>query len=194
MKLTLIRHGMTEGNARQLFYGATDLPLLPEGIARLKQQAAETPYPTAPHYYTSGLLRTEQTLTALYGDVPHTAIPDLREMDFGMFEMRPYEGDLEYDEDFRRWQNEQVETNVCPGGESVMQVGARALKAIAPIIARDEDAVCVIHGGTIAGLIEEWFPTGVLRHTRAPQPGCGYQILIENGTPVSYRPIPDSEP
>ena len=31
MKLTLIRHGITEGNARLLYYGAADIPLLPEG-------------------------------------------------------------------------------------------------------------------------------------------------------------------
>ena len=31
MKLTLIRHGITEGNARRLYYGAADIPLLPEG-------------------------------------------------------------------------------------------------------------------------------------------------------------------
>ena len=29
MKLTLLRHGITEGNRRRLYYGSTDLPLLP---------------------------------------------------------------------------------------------------------------------------------------------------------------------
>ena len=35
MKLTLIRHGLTEGNIRRLYYGAMDLPLLPDNIGRL---------------------------------------------------------------------------------------------------------------------------------------------------------------
>ena len=35
MKLTLIRHGLTEGNIRRLYYGAMDLPLLPDGIEAL---------------------------------------------------------------------------------------------------------------------------------------------------------------
>ena len=35
MKLTLLRHGITEGNRRRLYYGSTDLPLLSEGWAAL---------------------------------------------------------------------------------------------------------------------------------------------------------------
>lgn len=190
MKLTLIRHGITEGNARHLFYGAVDIPLLPEGISRLQQQAAETPYPTAEHYYTSGLIRTEQTLSVLYGDVPHTRIPELREMNFGVFEMRAYEGDLEHDEAFRLWSAGDMEANICPGGESVKQVAERAVKAMAPIIAADEDAVCVVHGGTIAGLLGEWFPTEGSIYARAPFPGTGYQVLFKDGKPISYHPIP----
>ena len=33
MKLTLLRHGQTEGSLRDLYYGATDLPVLPESLA-----------------------------------------------------------------------------------------------------------------------------------------------------------------
>ena len=34
MKLTLLRHGITEGNRRRLYYGSTDLPLLRKGGRR----------------------------------------------------------------------------------------------------------------------------------------------------------------
>ena len=114
MKLTLLRHGQTEGSLRDLYYGATDLPVLPESLAALHESAGR--YPTAPRYYTSGLLRTEQTLQAIYGDVPHTALPGLREMDFGDFEMRSYE-ELKDDPAFRRWMTDS-EHNPCPNGES----------------------------------------------------------------------------
>ena len=40
MKLTLIRHGITRGNLERLYYGSTDLPLLPESAERLKKRAA----------------------------------------------------------------------------------------------------------------------------------------------------------
>ena len=91
MKLTLLRHGITEGNRRRLYYGSTDLPLLQEGWEALEDLRAQGGYPTATRYYTSGMIRTEQTLLALYGPVSHEVLPGLREMDFGAFEMRSYE-------------------------------------------------------------------------------------------------------
>ena len=35
MRLYLLRHGLTEANAKRLYYGKTDLPLSPEGRAQL---------------------------------------------------------------------------------------------------------------------------------------------------------------
>lgn len=190
MKLTLIRHGITEGNARKLFYGAADIPLLPEGEAELRRLSAEHTYPTAPYYYTSPLFRTQQTLKILYGDVPFTVVDGLREFDFGEFEMRPLKGDLDSDPVFLAWAKAGMESAPCPGGESTDSFHARIMKAIAPIVARGEDAVCVIHGGVIAAILGEWFPNGESRYLRTPHPGTGYQIVFENGTPVSYHPIP----
>ena len=48
MKLTLLRHGQTEGSLRDLYYGATDLPVLPESLAALHESAGR--YPTASRY------------------------------------------------------------------------------------------------------------------------------------------------
>lgn len=39
MKLTLIRHGMTRGNMLHIYYGSTDLPILPESYAELEARA-----------------------------------------------------------------------------------------------------------------------------------------------------------
>ena len=99
MKLFLLRHGLTEANERRLYYGRTDLPLSEAGRAALRACAAP---PAVVRYFTSGLLRTEQTLEILCGSVPHTALPGLREMDFGAFEMKSY-SELKDDPDFRRW-------------------------------------------------------------------------------------------
>ncbi|OKZ52681.1 MAG: hypothetical protein BHV94_08725 [Clostridiales bacterium 59_14] len=85
MKLTLLRHGDTAGSRDDLYYGAADIPVLPDSLEMLAERARAGVYPTAARYYTSGLLRTEQTIRALYGDVAHTQLPGLREMDFGDF-------------------------------------------------------------------------------------------------------------
>ena len=131
MKLTLLRHGETDGSRRDLYYGAADIPALPESLAALHENAAA--YPRAARYYTSGLLRTEQTLQALYGDVPHVQLPGLREMNFGDFEMKSYQ-ELKDTAAYQAWITD-VEHNVCPNGESAPQVLERNRAAIAQVLA-----------------------------------------------------------
>ena len=110
MKLTLLRHGETDGSRRDLYYGAADIPALPESLAALHENAAA--YPRAARYYTSGLLRTEQTLEAIYGPVAHQQLPGLREMNFGDFEMKSYQ-ELKDTAAYQAWITD-VEHNVCP--------------------------------------------------------------------------------
>ena len=154
MILTLIRHGQTEGSLRDLYYGAADIPVLPDSLAALEARAKAGVYPTAARYYTSGLLRTEQTIRALYGDVPYTALPGLREMDFGDFEMRS-DDQLKDDPAFQHWITDS-EHLPCPNGESAPQTTARNLKAMETVLAEDSDAVCVIHGGVIMAIMEAY--------------------------------------
>ena len=79
-----IRHGITQGILNKWYYGFEDLPLVDEGIKEIKDLKAQGIYPeSGGSYYTSGMLRANQTLEAIYGKVPYTAIPDLKEMNFG---------------------------------------------------------------------------------------------------------------
>lgn len=191
MILTLIRHGITAGNAQRIYYGATDLPLLPEGETALKELAAQGGYPTAVHYHTSPLCRTEQTFSLLYGDTPHTPVEGLREMNFGDFEMRYVAGDLENDPLFSAWRQDRTGESVCPHGESMLQVQRRALDALAPILAAGEDTVCVIHGIVITLLMWRWFPEEQPEpFGRIPAPGMGFQIEFDAARPIRFTPVP----
>ena len=190
MKLTLIRHGLTEGNIRRLYYGAMDLPLLPDGIEALHALRDGGGYPEAERYFTSGMTRTEQTFAALYGDRPHGTLPGMQEMRFGEFEGKTY-ADLKDDPAFRAWCSGDYENNVCPGGESWNGLTDRALQALAPILAQEKDTVIVAHGGVIGGLMYRWFPGMPHRFVWTPDPGHGYQITFEDGKPVSYCTIPE---
>ena len=185
MKLTLLRHGQTEGSLKDLYYGAADLPVLPQSLAELS--SCREKYPTAERYYTSGLLRTEQTLQALYGPVAHKKLLGLREMDFGDFEMKSYE-QLKDDPAYQKW-IEDVEHNPCPGGESAPIVLRRSLAAMETVLSGKGDAVCIIHGGITSGLMMHWF--GGDRYSYLVKPGQGYQITFDERTPVSYRRVPE---
>lgn len=183
MRLYLLRHGLTEANAKRLYYGKTDLPLSPEGRAQL---LAREKLPAVSDYYTSGLRRTEETLELLCGDVPHGVLPELREMDFGVFEMRGYD-ELRDDPLFQLWCAGDNEANRCPGGESAREVTQRALRGLQPLLSAGRDALCVTHGGVIAGILSAWF--GGSRFDWTPRPGEGFCIEFRDGRPVRAMPV-----
>ena len=83
-KICLIRHGITEGNQKKLYYGHTDLDLAEEGVENLKELAASGIYPVSENatFYTTGMRRTEQTLRLIYGEQEHEHIELLKEINF----------------------------------------------------------------------------------------------------------------
>lgn len=183
MRLILLRHGLTEANERHLYFGSTDLPLSERGREALRR--SDRLLPPVQDYYTSGMNRTEETLHILVGDVPHQKLPGLRELNFGIFELRGYD-ELRFDPAYQAWITGDNEKNVCPGGESAAAVTERALAALDPVLRRDRDALCVTHGGVIAGLLLHWFPGAGNRYTLTPPPGGWAELLVEKGLPRAF--------
>ncbi len=189
-RLYLLRHGLTQGNLAHLYYGSTDLPLCREGLEQLRALRAAGGYPDIAGMLavTSGMLRAEQTLAALYGEVPHERWPALREMDFGAFEMHGYD-ELKHQPAYQRWLSGDMAGNCTPGGESERQVQARVLAALARLRAQERDVLAVVHGGTIVHIMRALFPEeGKSRYEWQPKPGFGYEIDMKN---LQYRMIPE---
>ena len=179
-RLYLIRHGKTEANLQHRYCGSTDLPLSEAGREELKGLHYEI---SNVRFLTSGMLRTEQTLAALFGDVLHEKRPAFREVDFGIFEIHTYE-ELKNDPAYLDWITGDNMANVPPKGESGNQMLARILAAL-PELMR-EDTLLVTHVGVIAAIMEHLFPEeNKSRYQWQPDPGHGY--LIEGN---SYRAIP----
>ena len=119
-RIHIIRHGITAGNLKNLMYSNTDLPLLKMGVEEIAELAALNAYPIPENalYYTSGLLRTEQTLALIYGEVDHEKIWDLREMEFGKYENRTF-SELNEDPEYIEWMSDETGEVAIPGGESI---------------------------------------------------------------------------
>ena len=190
MILYLIRHGATEGSERGLYYGATDLPITAESEKELRALTERGGRPDVKRHYTSGMKRAEQSFAALYGDIPHEALPGMREIDLGEFEMRSYD-ELKDDPAFIEWCSGDNEKNVCPGGESGEQVTNRALDALKPVIEAGEDAVVITHGGVIGGVLARLFPNPNGRFAFTPGVGTGYAVEFDGTRPVGYRRFPE---
>lgn len=181
MKLILIRHGKTVANEKRLYCGSTDIGLSDEGRAELTALKKTVCYPdvTGMRIITSGMKRCEETLRILYGELPHETDPDLREMDFGAFEMRSYD-ELKADREYIRWIDGDNEQNLAPGGESGAVMRARVLDALDRIIADGRDALLITHGGVIAAVTERLFPDeSKSRYDRQPPCGGGYEIDLD---------------
>ena len=169
----LIRHGKTRANEQHLYCGSTNLPLSPAGEEELKQLRYCLP---PARFLTSGMVRAEQTLSLLFGDIPHGQAPEFREIDFGRFEMQSYE-QLKDDPEYLAWITGDNHRNVPPGGESGEQMEARVLSAFRRLEAENLPTVLVTHGGVIACIMEQLFPAeNKNRYQWQPEPGHGYAI------------------
>lgn len=178
--LYLIRHGKTEANLQHRYCGSTDLPLSSQGLREL----SELHYPISNvRFVTSGMRRTEETLTALFGYQPHDIEPDFREVDFGVFEMGTYE-ELKDRQDYQNWITGDNMRNVPPKGESGEAMTRRVLEALPKVLG--EDTVLITHGGVISAIMEYLFPQeGKNRYQWQPAPGHGYAV-----TKKTYFEIP----
>jgi alpha-ribazole phosphatase len=190
MKIVLIRHGLTAANERRLYCGSTDLPLSENGVKGITERVKRGIYP--PHdgcaLYTSGMLRTEQTLSLIYGDIPRHTDFRLRELDFGDFELRSYE-ELKDDPAYIRWISGDNEKNTCPNGESGEAMKRRVIAALDAYIKTGDNIIAVTHGGVIVAVMEALFPgEGKNRYQWQPAAGGGYEITILESC-VSYTEI-----
>lgn len=181
MTIYLIRHGKTEANEKHLYCGSTDLPLSAGGAEELQKMHYDI---KTARFLTSGMKRTEQTLEILFGTVDHAVEPELREVDFGSFEMHSYE-ELKNDPAYQAWISGDNEANTPPGGESGNQMRQRVRKAFAAIQQSGQDTVIVTHGGVIAAIMADLFPEEN-KHRYQWQPKNGYGYAISGG---HYRPI-----
>ena len=128
-RICLIRHGITEGNKRRLYYGHADIPLAPEGVEELKKLKDAGIYPNDDDasYYTTGLQRTEQTFSIIYGEREHSRIDGLREINFGDYEMKSHD-ELKRSEYYRSWAKDNTGRMAPPNGESIQGFAERIVQ------------------------------------------------------------------
>lgn len=188
--LYLIRHSLTEGNERRLYYGATDLPLSENGRKLCCSLQGFLPLPAGAQFATSGMRRAEETLSLLFGDVAHEIYPDLREMEMGTFEMRGYD-DLKDDPDYQAWLSDVLGTFVIPGGESNQAVRERAVGCVRRLASHTADAMLIVcHGGIIAAIMLEFFRDPERSfYDWIPHACHGYAISFQNCQPSGWQEI-----
>jgi len=191
MNIYLIRHGRTSANEGRLYCGATDIPLSEGGIAELSELKTKGIYPVKPDlYFTSGLVRAEQTLDLLYGPVYREALPQFMEYHFGDFEMKSYET-LKNQSDYQAWITDETGLVFCPGGECKQEFTRRVIKGYESLVKNMQckNALAVIHGGVITSIMEYLFPSTRNFYEWQPKPGRGYTLTLAPDGINLYQPI-----
>ena len=149
MRVRLIRHGVTAGNAARRYVGSTDEPLCPEGRMAAERHEKD---PTLGRVFVSPLKRARETAAILFPNAAQTVIPDLREMDFGDFEGRTAD-EMENDPAYRAWVDDLCR-GACPNGESQAQFHARVKAAFTDLLrSSNGDPTLVVHGGVIMSVL-----------------------------------------
>ncbi|MDR3089525.1 MAG: histidine phosphatase family protein [Desulfobulbaceae bacterium] len=158
-EIYLLRHGATEAGAA--LAGSTDLPLAADATDDLRRTAQAL---TAIHFdqiWSSPLLRCRQTLEIVLPGARAEIVADLREVDFGQWEMRTFAEIIEqYPADMARlaaWERDFA----FPGGEKMAAFLARCAALRRRVAALDaagggEKILLVTHGGVIRQLLCAW--------------------------------------
>ena len=200
-KIVLIRHGITVGNEQHMYYGSTDVSLSERGMHLLEKQRDEGVYPVSEdaQFFTTGMLRTEQSLEIIYGEREHEVIEALRELDFGEFEMCTYE-QLNSVPEYQQWITAEDTKTAPPGGESIDHFTKRIRKGFDELQVKNElymlklrnrerqaMTICICHGGVISGIMDYIWPGEHKNFFEwIPDPGHGYVLEVEDGSFTGY--------
>jgi broad specificity phosphatase PhoE len=161
--LYLVRHGQTAGNVKNLFIGATDIPLDELGQRQVVELGERFRGIRLDDIFTSPLQRARRTAEAIGRVTGHDPIvvPGLSETDFGDAEGLTYQQVIEqFPELLDDLRDLEKVDFAFPGGETRRAFYERVTAAFMGIIERYEgkSVAVVAHGGVIGTFYAQLHP------------------------------------
>ena len=180
-RLTIIRHGHTEGNEIGRYIGTTDIPLSKNGIEELEKIAAEYEYPYVEKVYSSPLLRCIQTARILFPDTELVTLDGIKELDFGQFENKSVDELIDLEE-YKEWLKGGLD-NRAHGGETIREMIGRTVAAFNDILEdmmamEIFDAAVVTHSGIMMNMLSCFGLSRMEPMKYACEVGEGYVISV----------------
>lgn len=161
LTLTLVRHGQTHYNSRQLIQGSCDSPITRtgrDGVRRTAQHLADRPFIAAYSSPSGRAVTTAVEILRHHATLRLVTDADLREYDFGSYERRP-ERELEA---VAPWAEliPEILAGRHPGlprGEHAADFMTRVQRAFGTIAARHDDGEVLVVGHGLA--LGAWLST-----------------------------------
>jgi alpha-ribazole phosphatase len=147
-RVYLARHGEVVNPG--VYNGHTDVDITEEGIRQMERLRDRLKEKNLAAVYSSDLLRTKrgaQIIAQPHGLGPEN-FREFREMDFGRWQGLSYAEVMEqYPSDIPQWMND-LENYRIPGGESILDMGNRAIPKLRELIERHrgQEFALVCHG------------------------------------------------
>lgn len=156
-RVFLVRHGSTELSAEDRFAGAVDVLLSDDGRTQAHMLGLRLAHEKVAAVYASPLKRTVETARLIAEPVAAavTTVDAVREIAHGRWEGKTRaEVEHEFADEYTKWEEDPY-TFAPQGGESGLQVTARALPALLELVQRHdgERFVVVSHKATIRLLL-----------------------------------------
>lgn len=175
----LIRHELTQANIERRYIGWTDQSI----IRKVSANMAFIPNVI----YGSDLKRCEETAACYFRDVPFKANAQLRETNFGDFEMKTYD-ELQNNPLYRAWIDNPLSVTP-PNGESLKAFTARILTAFQEVINGKEEVTFIVHGGVIKAILANYLHKAF--HDVHAAHRTIYTLVLDGGeTCISYLEAP----
>jgi broad specificity phosphatase PhoE len=194
MKIYLIRHGETEYNEMGKIQGHLDIPLSPEGCRQAdviaKQLLKQVDGKCISAVYSSDLERTSQTAQPFIDalrqkgyDIPVHYMPELREINLGIWQGRTREELLDNLEDdgrslFARWLVNPADI-VPENGESMPEFYGRVIGALYKVIDENKSNECNLFIFTHSGCLSI-----ILNHINGNEPVNFVKYSIDNASGI----------
>ena len=177
--IRLIRHELTQANIERRYIGWTDQSIV-------RHVSADMPF--KPNViYGSDLKRCEETATCYFPSVPFIANVQLRETNFGDFEMKTY-NELQHNPLYRAWIDDPLSV-APPNGESLKAFNTRILTAFQEVIKGKEEVTVIVHGGVIKVILANYLHKAF--HDVHATHRTIYTLVLDGGkTCISYSGAP----
>ncbi len=164
-RLLLVRHGETELQSSQRYWGKTDVDLGPIGLHQAEQLRDRLAMEKIDAIYTSELKRAAETAAVIAGrhNLKVVPCPELREVDFGRLEGLEFnEIQQQFPEIEKMWVTRDPAL-VYPEGESLAGFEERVAGFISRLQnhRQDETVLVVAHAGVVRTLICQLLTLGM---------------------------------
>ncbi|MSR42559.1 MAG: histidine phosphatase family protein [Pedosphaera sp.] len=184
-RLYLLRHGEVEARYQRVFGGRIDMELSPHGHAQAAALAKFLERVAFDAIYASPMKRAQQTLAPLAGQYLRKPVilPDLREMDFGVWTgLKWSEVQERHDVSVHQWL-EQLDKGTVPEAESTAETRARVEPCLQRILTESQGktVAVVCHGGIVRTLLALLLDLPIVKT-------AAFEIDYASLTVVDHRP------